>query len=73
MKLEYVGPKPIVDQYGVNFDKSKPDRYIFIQVVLELLESTNRHSMPRCDWRSSMVKRWDTFTFAIPKKWKFDL
>ncbi len=39
MNLEYVGPKPIVDQHGVDFDKSEPDRYIFIQAVLELLES----------------------------------
>ena len=38
MKLEYVGPKPIVDQYGVTFDKSEPDRYIFLYAVLELLE-----------------------------------
>ncbi|NPA65811.1 MAG: hypothetical protein GXO11_02910 [Epsilonproteobacteria bacterium] len=38
MKLQYVGPKPIVDQHGVTFDKSEPDRYIFLYAVLELLE-----------------------------------
>ena len=38
MKLAYVGPKPIVDQHGVNFDKSEPDRYIFLYATLELLE-----------------------------------
>ncbi len=38
MKLEYVGPKPIVDQHGVDFDKSEPDRYIFLYAVIELLE-----------------------------------
>jgi hypothetical protein len=38
MKLEYVGPKPIVDQHGVDFDKSEPDRYIFLYATLELLE-----------------------------------
>jgi len=38
MKLEYVGPKPIIDQHGVDFDKSEPDRYIFLYATLELLE-----------------------------------
>ena len=39
MELQYVGAKPIVDQHGVDFDRSEPDRYIFIQAVLELIES----------------------------------
>ena len=39
MELHYVGAKPIVDQHGVGFDKSEPDRYIFIQAVLELMKS----------------------------------
>ena len=38
MKLEYIGPKPRVDQHGVDFDKSEPDRYIFLYATLELLE-----------------------------------
>jgi hypothetical protein len=38
MKLEYVGPKPVVSQHGVNFDKSEPDRYIFLHAAIELLE-----------------------------------
>ncbi len=39
MELQYVGPKPIIDQHGIDFDKSEPDRYIFIHAVLELIES----------------------------------
>ena len=38
MHLKYVGPKPIVDNHGVDFDKSEPDRYIFIHATLEILE-----------------------------------
>ncbi len=38
MELQYVGPKPIIDQHGIDFDKSQPDRYIFIHAVLELIE-----------------------------------
>ena len=38
MELAYVGPKPIVDQHGVDFDKSEPDRYIFLYATIELLE-----------------------------------
>jgi len=38
MKIEYVGPKPRVDQHGIDFDKSEPDRYIFLYAVIELLE-----------------------------------
>ncbi len=38
MELQYVGAKPIVDQHGVDFDRSEPDRYIFIQAVSEIIE-----------------------------------
>ena len=48
MNLEYVGAKPIVDQHGVGFDRSEPDRYIFIQAVLEILENIERCHDDRC-------------------------
>ena len=49
MNLEYVGAKPIVDQHGVDFDKSEPDRYIFIQAILELIESIEACHNDSCD------------------------
>ena len=49
MELQYVGAKPIVDQHGVNFDKSEPDRYIFIQAVLELIERVELCDENACD------------------------
>ena len=38
MKLKYVGPKPVVSNFGVDFDKSEPDRYIFLYAALEIME-----------------------------------
>ncbi|WP_292657172.1 hypothetical protein [Nitratifractor sp.] len=39
MKLYEVGPKPIVNQHGVSFDTTHPDRYPFISPAIELLET----------------------------------
>ena len=39
MKLQYVGAKPIVSKNGVSFDQTKPDKYTFLPVALELLEA----------------------------------
>jgi len=39
MRLYPVGPKPIVNQRGVNFDNTHPDRYPFLSPAIELLET----------------------------------
>ncbi len=39
MKLHEVGPKPIVNQHGVSFDTTQPDRYAFLSPALELSEA----------------------------------
>jgi len=39
MKLKYVGAKPKVSARGVAFDQSKPDKYTFLNAVVELLEA----------------------------------
>lgn len=41
MKLKYVGAKPKVSQYGIQFDQTKPDKYTFIHAAIELLETLN--------------------------------
>jgi hypothetical protein len=49
MHIEYVGPKPIVDNHGITFDKSEPDRFIFLYAVVELLEIIEGCvSLPAC-------------------------
>ena len=39
MKLQYVGARPIVSKNGVSFDQTKPDKYTFLPVAIELLEA----------------------------------
>jgi len=38
MRLRYVGPRPIISQHGIGFDKNEPDKYLFLHTVIELLE-----------------------------------
>ena len=38
MKLHYVGPRPIISEHGIGFDKNEPDKYLFLHAVIELLE-----------------------------------
>jgi len=39
MTLEYVGPRPIISEHGIGFDKNEPDKYLFLHAVIELLEA----------------------------------
>ena len=39
MELKYAGAMPKVSSRGVGFDKSKPDKYTFLNAAVELLEA----------------------------------
>jgi hypothetical protein len=39
MQLKYVGAMPLVSNKGVGFDKTKPDKYTFLNAAIELLEA----------------------------------
>ena len=39
MELKYVGDMPLVSKVGVGFDHTKPDKYIYLHAILELLEA----------------------------------
>jgi len=39
MQLKYVGDMPIVSKKGVGFDHTQPDKYIYLQAAVELLEA----------------------------------
>jgi hypothetical protein len=41
MQLKYVGAMPLVSNKGVGFDKTKPDKYTFLNAAIELLEALN--------------------------------
>jgi len=43
MELKYVGPKPIISHTGIEFDNNKEDKYVYINIVLQLLKALSHH------------------------------
>ena len=41
MTLKYAGPKPIISHTGIEFDNNKEDKYVYINIVLQLLKALN--------------------------------
>ena len=41
MELKYVGPKPIISHTGINFDNNKEDKFVYLNIVVQLLKSLN--------------------------------
>jgi len=39
MTLKYVGPKPIITHTGIEFDKNKEDKYVYLPIVAKLLKA----------------------------------
>lgn len=39
MKLEYVGPRPIITHHGVNFKDGKADKYVYLVAAIEILKA----------------------------------
>jgi hypothetical protein len=39
VKLKYAGPKPIISHTGIEFDKNKEDKYVYLNIVVELLKA----------------------------------
>jgi len=39
MELKYVGPKPIISHSGIEFDNNKEDKYVYLNIVVQLLKS----------------------------------
>jgi hypothetical protein len=39
MKLEYVGPKPIISHTGIEFDNNKEDKFIYLNIVVQLIKA----------------------------------
>ncbi len=39
MKLEYVGPRPLISKRGVSFDSNKEDKYIYLVGILQLMRA----------------------------------
>lgn len=39
MKLNYAGPKPLISQSGVEFDLNKEDKYVYINLAIQILKA----------------------------------
>ena len=39
MTLKYAGPKPIISHTGIEFDNNKEDKYVYINIALQLLKA----------------------------------
>ncbi len=39
MTLKYVGPKPIISHTGIEFDNNKEDKFIYLNIVVQLLKA----------------------------------
>jgi hypothetical protein len=39
MTLKYVGPKPIISHRGIDFDKNKEDKFVYLNIVVQLIKA----------------------------------
>ena len=39
MNLKYVGPKPIISHTGIEFDNNKEDKYVYINIAVQLIKA----------------------------------
>jgi hypothetical protein len=46
MKLKFVGPKAIISHTGITFDTNKEDKYVFINIVIQLLNALDHEYIP---------------------------
>lgn len=41
MKVEYAGPKPIIDEKGIFFKDGKEDKFVYLTFAIDILNSIN--------------------------------
>jgi len=39
MKIKFVGPKPIISQVGISFDNAKEDKFVYLNISIQLLRA----------------------------------
>ncbi|MEA3314540.1 MAG: hypothetical protein U9Q30_01625 [Campylobacterota bacterium] len=42
MKLEYAGPRPFINQHGIEFLDGKDDKYAYLAIALQILQGIDR-------------------------------
>lgn len=46
MQVKYAGPKAVVNKDGVSFDNSKDDKYIYLNIIIQLIEAIDIEHIP---------------------------
>jgi len=61
MELKYVGPKPIISHTGIEFDNNKEDKFVYLNIVVQLLKALNHDYFDDKTYiYSTSTKRLDT-------------
>lgn len=46
MSVKYAGPKPIISHTGIDFDNNKEDKYVYLNVAVQILQSLDHEYIP---------------------------
>lgn len=46
MSVKYAGPKPIISHTGIDFDNNKEDKYVYLNVAVQILQSLDHEYVP---------------------------
>lgn len=49
MKIEYVGPRPIISEHGISFKEGKEDKYIYLKMAVAILQNIDDQTPPSKD------------------------
>ena len=59
MELKYVGPKTIISHTGIDFDNNKEDKFIYLNIVVQLLKALNH------DYHENKVYKYNADTSRL--------
>ena len=43
LPIKYVGPRPLISQHGITYKEGKEDKYIYLQVAIEILQDIDHN------------------------------
>jgi hypothetical protein len=45
MQIKYAGPKPIISHTGIEFDNNKEDKYVYLNIAIQLIKSLSDENL----------------------------
>lgn len=57
MKLEYAGPKPEISHTGVHIDTNKEDKFVYLNIVIQLIEALDHGYIPNKKYTHTLDKK----------------